>query len=375
MSILTPEEKSEKIKLEKSQSFELITDNKKYNLIISYNDKLICFEIEKVEQFPKKQYYLYLNMEQLYKINGFFRALDSIPDIFSSLKNIIEKNNLLILEEDNNMKMKIINPINNIPFFIEIPAKEKQLKEEMESITNYIVTVKNELNEKIKEGNQKIILLEEKIKLLEEEVEELMKFKKNYEITNKEEIKIENRFFSSSNIIKYEDENMIINWFDNKPIRFCKLFDSKEKGDNIQTFYNICQNIHRLIIFIKTLNGYRFGGYISFFPPITYKSNYSNYNYLSDNKAFVFSIDKKEKFDINNSSKAAFYYYDNSKDGNNYFKFGDGAIVICDGCTMHSKNYAGDDGIYNNFTNKINGGESYFIVESFEIYQLECKME
>ncbi len=42
---------------------------------------------------------------------------------------------------------------------------------------------------------------------------------------------------------------------------------------------------------------------------------------------------------------------------------------------MHSKNYADNDGIYNNFTNKINGGESYFIVESFEIYQLECKME
>ena len=58
--------------------------------------------------------------------------------------------------------MKIINHINNNSFFIGVPVKEKQLKEEMKSITNYIVTVKNELNEK-KEGSQKIILFEEKI--------------------------------------------------------------------------------------------------------------------------------------------------------------------------------------------------------------------
>ena len=52
-----------------------------------------------------------------------------------------------------------------------------------------------------------------------------MKFKKDYEMAKKEEIKEEKRYFFNSNIIKYEDENMIINWFDKKPEKFSKLLE------------------------------------------------------------------------------------------------------------------------------------------------------
>ena len=371
--MLTPEEKSEKIKLENSSSFEITTNNQKYKLIISYNAQLICFEIEKLAQLPKTEYYLYLNMEQLSKVNGFFRAFDSIPDIVASLKNnIIEKNNLSIFEEGNNMKIKIINPLSNNPFFIEIPSKEKNLRDEMKSISNYIINVKNELNEKIKK--------------LEEKVEELMKFKKDYEIIKKEEIKQENRYFSNSNIVKFEDENMIINWFEKKPLKFCKLFDSKEKGDSIQTFYNLCQYKPRLIILIKTLNGYRFGGFTSVNLPersytssISHNTTYHHY-YGQDKKSFIFSIDKKEKYDIDNDKNyyqyATYYYFDSGNNENNRFQFGQRDIIIYDNFTMKSKNQVSYSGTYKiNNINQINGGESYFIVESFEAYQLEYKNE
>ena len=369
--MLTPEEKSEKIKLENSSSFEITINNQKYKLIISYNAQLICFEIEKLAQLPKTEYYLYLNMEQLSKINGFFRAFDSIPDIVASLKNnIIEKNNLSIFEEGNNMKIKIINPLSNNPFFIEIPSKEKNLRDEMKSISNYIINVKNELIEKIKEGN-------EKIKQLEEKVEELMKFKKDYEIIKKEEINQENRYFSNSNIVKFEDENMIINWFEKKPLKFWKLFDSKENGDSIQTFYNLCQYKPPLIIFIKTLNGYRFGGFTSVNLP---NRSYSNkYCYGQDNKSFIFSIDKKEKYDIDNDKNyyqyATYYYFDSGNNEDNRFQFGQGDIFIYDNFTMKSKNQVSGRTYKINNINQINGGERYFIVESFEAYQLEYKNE
>ena len=369
--MLTPEEKSEKIKLENSSSFEITTNNQKYKLIISYNAQLICFEIEKLAQLPKTEYYLYLNMEQLSKINGFFRAFDSIPDIVASLKNnIIEKNNLSIFEEGNNMKIKIINPLSNNPFFIDIPSKEKNLRDEMKSISNYIINVKNELIEKIKERK-------EKIKQLEEKVEELMKFKKDYEIIKKEEINQENRYFSNSNIVKFEDENMIINWFEKKPLKFWKLFDSKENGDSIQTFYNLCQYKPPLIIFIKTLNGYRFGGFTSVNLP---NRSYSNkYCYGQDNKSFIFSIDKKEKYDIDNDKNyyqyATYYYFDSGNNEDNRFQFGQGDIFIYDNFTMKSKNQVSGRTYKINNINQINGGERYFIVESFEAYQLEYKNE
>ena len=144
------------------------------------------------------------------------------------------------------MQIQIINPFNKNSFNVDIPIKEKNLKDEMNSITNYIVSVKNELEEKIKEDK-------DKIKLLEEKIDELMNFKKEYEIVKKEEIKKENRFFPNSNIINFEDENMILNWFEKKPVKFTKLFDSKEKGDCINTFYNLCKLKHPLIVFIKTV--------------------------------------------------------------------------------------------------------------------------
>ncbi len=348
---------SEKIKLENNKTFEITTDNIKYNLIISYDDKLLCFEIEKVDQFPKKEYYLYLNNELLSKINIFFLQFESIPAIFGGLKFIIESNNLSIFEKGNNMQIQIINPFNKNSFNVDIPIKEKNLKDEMNSITNYIVSVKNELEDKIKEEN-------DKIKLLEEKIDELMKFKEEYEKVKKEEIKIENRFFPNSNIIKFEDENMILNWFENKPVRFSKLYDSKEKGDSIKTFYNLCQYKSPLIVFIKTVNGNRFGWFTSCnFPSNSYNSYDSSKYYSKDNNAFHFSIDKKEKYDNISSEQVLCFHYSVKKNEfsyqNEYFQFC-GGIEIYDNFSMHcnNRNFKGDESDY------------YFIVENFEAYQL-----
>ena len=348
---------SEKIKLENNKTFEITTDNIKYNLIISYDENLLCFEIEKVDQFPKKEYYLYLNKELLPKINIFFLQFESIPAIFEGLKFIIESNNLSIFEKGNNMQIQIINPFNKNSFNVDIPIKEKNLKDEMNSITNYIVSVKNELEDKIKEEN-------DKIKLLEEKIDELMKFKEEYEKVKKEEIKIENRFFPNSNIIKFEDENMILNWFENKPVRFTKLYDSKEKGDSIKTFYNLCKYKSPYIAFIKTVNGNRFGWFTSCnFPSNSCNSYNSSTYYSKDKNAFYFSIDKKEKYDNINSEQESYFHYSELKQETSYqsyyFQFC-GRIEIYDNFSMHcnNKNYNGDE------------SDNYFIVENFEAYQL-----
>ena len=348
---------TEKIKLENASSFDITTDNMKYKLIISYNNRLICFEIEK-PVFPKQEYYRYLNMEQLSNTNEYIKTFEYIQQIYYVKKIIMKKNNLSILEEDNNIKIKIINPLNNNPFYIEIPSKEKGLREEMTSISKYIASIKNEYDKKIK--------------IMEEKIDELMKFKKDYEIAKKEEIKEEKRYFFNSNIIKYEDENMIINWFDKKPEKFSKLFDSKEKGDNIQTFYNLCKNMRRLIIFIKTLSGYRFGGFTSYsIPPNAYSYKYND-GYCPDKTAFVFSIDKKQKYKINDEKYATQYYYDSNNGGQRFFEFGYTCIKICDNCTMNSDNCVGAY-TFDNFNNEINGKDNNFIVDSFEVYQIDYK--
>ena len=194
-----------------------------------------------------------------------------------------------------------------------------------------------------------------------------MSIKKDYEKAKIEEIEKENRYFLNSNIIKFEDENMIMNWFDKKPIRFSKLFDSKERGDNIKIFYDLCKHKPPLIVFIKTLNGYRFGWYTSVnFPIIKYGGSHD----VKDNKAFIFSIDKKEKYDDKEYGSSLHYYYDNKYNNDDYgdsypryFEFSrPKSIKIYDKCTMHCENSVSSD---------INGGQGKFIVESYEAYQLD----
>ena len=48
------------------KSFTLKIDNINYILSLSFNDKLIFFEIEKEGEFPKKEYNLFLDLAQLY---------------------------------------------------------------------------------------------------------------------------------------------------------------------------------------------------------------------------------------------------------------------------------------------------------------------
>ena len=50
------------------------------------------------------------------------------------------------------------------------------------------------------------------------------------------------RFFPKSNIVKPNDEYIILSWFDKKPISFNLLFDSKIDGDLTSTFYQRCEN-------------------------------------------------------------------------------------------------------------------------------------
>ena len=50
---------NEQIKFDYTESFDISTNNIKYQLKLSYNEKLLFFEIEKTTEFPKKEYSIY----------------------------------------------------------------------------------------------------------------------------------------------------------------------------------------------------------------------------------------------------------------------------------------------------------------------------
>ena len=347
-SVLGAEE-NKKIVFEKSQSFDIKANNSNYKLKISYNEQLLFFEIEKVSEFPKNNYNKYFNFEDLGKIDRYFFQFETILEVVDSLSNLIQTNNLTISEEDKQMKIQITNPSNKKKFDIIIPLKEKDLKTELDTIIPYITS----LNERVKKLENEV----SNLKSLEEKVNDLMSIKKEYEKMKKEEIKKENRYFKNSNIIKIEDENIILNFFEKKPNKFTLLLDSKIHGDATQTFINKCVNKCPTITFVKTTNGFRFGGFTS--------KLWTKNNYVKDDKCFIFSLDKKEKYNITNSNNAT--YCEDSD-----FYFGSAALRIYNNCTSNQNNYVSGcsfSTVPQNYG--INGGEQYFTVSSYEVYQLE----
>ena len=331
------------------KSFKLSLDNINYNLSLSYNDKLIFFEIEQEGQFPKKEYNLVLDLEQLYKINKYFVQFENFVDIQTSFEALIEMKKLTILKDENEkgMKINIINPLNKKEFFIDIPLKEKSLKNEIDSIIPYIISL-----------NDKINKMENRMNILENKVNELFSIKEEYSKLKKENIEKNNMLFEKSSIIKKDDENTILSWLDKKPSKFNLLLDSKIDGDSTTTFYQKRKNKCPTILFFKTTKGVRFGGFTTKYWPEN--------GFMKDEKSFVFSLDKKEKYKVTNPNFSIY-------SSNDFFQFGGCCFRINNNCTSVNTNYINDS--KNNYDIPCNfgltGGDKNFTISSYEVYQIE----
>ena len=170
------------IKFNKSQSFHVKNNENNFKLTISYNDKILFFEIEKVGEFPKSQYNKYLNLDELGKINKFFLQFESSEEVVNSFKDLISNQNLSIFEDNKQMKIRITNIHTKKKFDIDIPLKEKDLKSEIESIIPFI----NSLNNKVNTLTNKVDKLEKdldnKNNIIVDLKNEINTIKKEYEI-------------------------------------------------------------------------------------------------------------------------------------------------------------------------------------------------
>ena len=199
------------------------------------------FLVEKINLFPKKEYYYESSLENLQSLNRFFLLFENSEQVKLSLIKMANEKNITIIEENDKCKINIKNQINNTQFSININLKTKDIKSEMENIILEIIESK-EKNENLE---KRVIYLEEYIKKLEEE-------KKN-----------KNNLNNIFNNINEDDASLIISWLPNKPLKFELLFDTKKDGDYSSTFHNKCEGKYPTLIIIKSNTGYIFGGYVT----------------------------------------------------------------------------------------------------------------
>ncbi len=344
------EQNEDEIIILKEKEFILISDKNneyKIKLFINNND-LFCLTAFNTKIFPSKKYSISLTMNDLIK-NRFFKIFVNMEEIFRELENKIEKS--ILIEDTNLIYLDIpigLTIINDI--ILEIKESKKSNEEIIKELTNEL----NNQNDLIKEKDIKIKELENKLKEKENKIKELEnKLNEKEELLKKEK---ENNYFTKSNIIQKKEEDMILKWFEKKPNKFIKILDSKIDGDKTQTFIEKCVNVSPIILFIKSKNGCRFGGFTS----KTWLKDALQY----DDKSFLFSLDRNEKYNITDPTGATRY-------SDNYFRFGNIAIQIENNCTSNNNNSVEHyrfETVPKNYG--INGGQQKFTVDCYEVYKI-----
>ncbi len=355
--------KEEGIIFTNAKEFNVENEEEKFKLKISTNEKLIFFEIEKINEFPKKDFNIYLSLEELGKINKFFNQFDTMSEVFSSLENLVKDKNILVKEEEKKMKLTILNPVTKKEIYIDVPLKEKDLKSEINSINSYISSLNNKISDLEKKVNVLWLFKEEcenYLKQEKERKEKKRKEKERKEIERKEKERKEkeyiNSIFKDSNIIENEDDiKLIISWLNKNPTKTNLLFNSQNDGDSLSKFFEKVSNKSPTIILVKSLNGYRFGGYSSVF--------WKNDNkWYKNDESFIFSLNSKKKYDSKKTSYDIYGYP-------NFVQFGND-IRIYDRFTSVNDNFVGKV-YYNSPDNyEMNGGNQKFKVSNFEVYQI-----
>ena len=123
------ETKDEMNTFNNKQEFIITQDNVNIKTIISYNDKLMSFELKEENIFPKKEYHKITSLDELIKIDKIFRLFDSLEEVLDFFKKIINNKNLSIIKDnENEIKLKIYNSLFENYFFINIPLKKPDIK-------------------------------------------------------------------------------------------------------------------------------------------------------------------------------------------------------------------------------------------------------
>ena len=261
-------------------------------------------------------------LEQLIINNKFFNVFDSVDEVINEIINLFDDNleeNINIYFENNNfykLLLKLKFPIlikNNKVIILELFCKGINDK----NINSFFY--------------KEILLLQKSDNLLCKEIEEL---KKQNEIINNRLFKLEN-LIQKENLIN-NNNNKIENFFNNidkeiinknninsfllykkedidflnnrllqdkdipigKNVKYKLLYRCSKDGQNSKDFHKLCDNYPQTLTVIKTVKGKIFGGYTE----QTWKDENNNKEksgtLKKDNKAFLFSLNKKKIYNI-----------------------------------------------------------------------------
>ena len=287
------------IKYKSMEIFKFLIEKKKFIFKILFNNDILGFNINEENSTPLKEFALYKNYDELKKIDKFFCLFENIEEIYNSLKRLICSKNLKLIKEEKQMKIKIKNSLTDKYFYINIPIKEIDINKKVDNLFNYITSLNkkiddlekelkdsknqnNKLKQKLNAYENKIIELENRFKERIEKIEEKLNISQDQNDPNiTKKYSFYKDMFKNSQIIKTKEIDLIMSWFEEKkPNKFNLLLDSRIDGDKNNTFFEKCLNKSPTMIFVKTTDNLRFGGFTNALWPNNNFFNYSMHSTL-----------------------------------------------------------------------------------------------
>lgn len=288
-----------------SESIEINQENNKYLLLIKINKEIMTLTISNLKEINYFSYSRKFSLKEIKEINKVFMGLNSFKEFSEFLKGLIEIKKLLINKKEDNLY---------INFEVEYLLKKENIdiilypeKINYESVIKELCKEINLIKEKIKNNNNDNIIKDLK--------NENGKLKNDIENLKNENLKLKEEIKKIKNILepiykKFQKKNSVImeeNEFDfirkeietkiNKIKKIKKLYQATIDGEEPINFHSKCDNIPYTLIIFKSEGNRRFGGFIT-------QTWDSSSGFKNDEKAFLFSLDKKKIYKIKRYDRA-----------------------------------------------------------------------
>ena len=162
-----------------------------------------------------------------------------------------------------------------------------------------------------------------------------------------------------STIIKEEEIKTIKDWINpNETYNFELLYKASRDGDEVITFHHLCDGKGPTLVVIKNSSDCRFGGFTSV--PWSYSKNGE---WVSDDKAFIFSLDSKKKYPVVNKENALYHH---AGYGPTFGRAHD--IYICHLCLHQGSSSCKAGYDYDAKFEEITKGKDSFLITDYEVY-------
>ena len=218
------------------------------------------------------------------KINKYFKLFDTLEEIAQNINDLNNKNLISILKNHNDNYDFILN--------LELNKEKIQIKLELLHKDNNqlieIIEIFHSLEKENKELKESLKEYKTKLERNEMQLNQLLKLHK----------------MNSSIMFEIDELNLVTNEIEkqmNKKVNYLKqLYKGTRDGEGMNNISQRAFNINNIVLLVRSKSGYRFGGFTS----ICFEFTSGSTTYKTDDKSFVFSLDRKDVYNIINKEQA-----------------------------------------------------------------------